>query len=436
MKRRSREFVFKSTLMASAVAAMAAPLIAHADPLENLPYAVSGGTPNVDLRLRYENVDQELPATITEDASAFTIRSRLGYTTGKWNGIDAQLEFENVTAIGDDDFNSTENTGKAKYPIVADPEGSELNQAWIRYAGPAKTTAKFGRQRIIFDNARFIGNVGWRQREQTYDGLLLTNTFLPKTTFDYAFVTNVNSFRFNLVDGEKSTNRNIKAHFIHLNYAHSKALALSAYGYLLDFEPPLAPDTSPSADSQTVGLRASGTVPMQDFGFSYAAEYAQQTDYADSTDVVDADYWLAELGANYKKAGLKVGYEVLGSNDGLYGFQTPLATLHAFQGWADLFLATPTTGIQEWYVALNGTVEKVALMARWSDYSTDEGSGDYGSELNLQATRPITDQLSFGLKYAAYSGDNDASVPVAAVGAASPIRDDVTKYWAWLEYKF
>lgn len=435
MKRCNREFLFKSTLMATAIASFAAPLIAQAaDPLENLPYAVSGGTPNIDLRLRYENVDQELPATITEDANAFTIRSRVGYTTGKWNGIDGQLEFENVSAIGDEDFNSTGNTGKGAFPVVADPTGSELNQAWIRYAGPAKTTLKYGRQRIIFDNARFVGNVGWRQREQTYDAFLLTNTFLPKTTFDYAYLSNVSSFRFWNSPAAPSvdTNRDIKGHLIHLNYAHSKALALSAYGYLLDFEPPLAPEASATADTQSIGLRASGTVPVQDFSLSYALEYAQQSDYADSTSVVDADYELIELGGAYKKVNLKLGYEVLGG-DGTYAFQTPLATLHAFQGWADLFLVTPAHGIQEFYVTVGGTVEKVALMARWSDYSADEGSGDYGSELNLQATRPITDQLSFGLKYADYSGDDDAP---ASVAATSPIRGDVTKYWAWLEYKF
>ena len=43
------------------------------------------------------------------------------------------------------------------------------------------------------------------------------------------------------------------------------------------------------------------------------------------------------------------GYEVLGADDGaaLTSFQTPLATLHKFQGWADKFLTTPPNGIRE-----------------------------------------------------------------------------------------
>lgn len=431
-RRSSRDSLVQKTLMALAIANLGVPMIATADPLENLQYAVSGGTPNLDMRLRYENVEQDLPATITEDAKALTIRSRLGYTTGKWSGLDAQLEFENVTAIGEADFNSTENSGKGAFPVVADPEGSEVNQAWLRYAGPAKSTLKYGRQRIIFDNARFIGNVGWRQREQTFNGFLLTNTFLPKTTFDYAWLTDVYSFRFlNTATAPNVDNhRDIKAHLIHLNYAHSKALSVSAYGYLLDFLPPLALDTAVAADSQTLGLRATGTIPVQDFGISYALEYAQQSDYADATSVVDADYQLIELGATYQKFGLKLGYELM-EGDGTYAFQTPLATMHAHDGWADLFLVTPATGLERLYLQANATVEKVALTAVYHQFSPDEGSGDYGDEIDLMATRPINDQLSFGLKYAAYSGDSSA--PVAAT---SPIRGDVTKYWAWLEYKF
>lgn len=425
--------LLKRTLIASAAATMIAPLAAQADPLENLPYAISGGTPNFDARLRYENVDQELPATITEDASATTLRARLGYTTGKWNGVDAQLEYEGLVVLGDDQFNSTENKGQGRYPVVADPEGSELNQAWIRYAAPAKTTLKLGRQRIIFDNARFIGNVGWRQREQTYDGFLLTNTFLPQTTFNYGYLSNVNSFRFfnygTAAAPDNRLNRDIKAHLVNLAYAPSKALGLTAYGYMLDWEADVV-TPAPPADSQTLGLRAIGTIPSGDFKFSYAAEYADQTDYADAPSTVDAEYWLAELGASYKAVGLKVGYEVLGG-DGVYAFQTPLATLHAFQGWADLFLTTPPNGIKETYVTLTGTVEKIALMARWSDFSADEVSRDYGSEWNFQATRPLGDQMSVGLKYAMYSGHSDA--PVAG---ASPIKGDVDKFWAWVEYKF
>ena len=46
----------------------------------------------------------------------------------------------------------------------------------------------------------------------------------------------------------------------------------------------------------------------------------------------DTDYLFAELGAVFSGVTAKLGYEVLGSDSGMMGFQTPLATLHKFNG--------------------------------------------------------------------------------------------------------
>ncbi|MDB5972681.1 MAG: hypothetical protein JWQ90_5131 [Hydrocarboniphaga sp.] len=409
-----------NSLVAAAI--LAASTGACADGLDTLQYAASGGTPNIDARLRYEQVDQD---NLSDDANALTARVRLGYTTGKWNNIDGQLEYEGVTVLGSDKFNSTTN-GQTGLPVVADPKTNELNQGWIRYSGLPKTTIKYGRQRLIYDNARYIGNVGWRQNEQTYDALSLSSTWLPKTTFNYAYIYNVDAFKPFSIGGKSSSDIDIKAHAFNLAYAPLKTLTLSAYAYLLDFDAIPAPPIA-RQDTQSLGLRAVGTLPLDKFTLSYTAEYAQQSDYADAPSTVDADYYLIETGLAYDKYNAKIGYEVLGG-DGVYSFQTPLATLHAFQGWADQFLVTPVNGIKDLYFSVGGNVEKVALLARWHDYRSDEASIHYGTELELQATRPFTDQLSLGLKYAAYSAKD---FPAAA---GTPF--DTTKTWLWLEYKF
>jgi hypothetical protein len=47
---------------------------------------------------------------------------------------------------------------------------------------------KLGRQKIIFDNARFVGDVGWRQNDQTFDAISYSNGKLVKdltVTLDY-----------------------------------------------------------------------------------------------------------------------------------------------------------------------------------------------------------------------------------------------------------
>src|SRR5690606_40934454 len=87
--------------------------------------------------------------------------------------------------------------------------------------------------------------------------------------------------------------------------------------------------------------------------WSYAAEYAGQRDLAGNPWRLDSRYVLAELG--YGLAGgtvLKAGYESLGGGEGEgnRAFQTPLATRHAFQGWADVFLDRKSTRLNSSHV--------------------------------------------------------------------------------------
>ena len=66
------------------------------------------------------------------------------------------------------DYNSTTN-GKTTYPAVADPETYEINRLQLTNTRIPMTTVTLGRQRIVLDDQRFVGNVGWRQNEQTFD---------------------------------------------------------------------------------------------------------------------------------------------------------------------------------------------------------------------------------------------------------------------------
>ncbi|MEK6806186.1 MAG: hypothetical protein AABY95_06010 [Pseudomonadota bacterium] len=401
------------SVLFTTVAALACPA-AHAEGLDVLRYAISGGTPNLDARLRYEQVDQG-PPSLLATADAVTFRLRLGYTTGKWNATDISAEFENTSSLFGESYNSTSN-GKVGYSVVADPVGGELNQFWIRNASLPGTVLKLGRQRLIFDNARFIGNVGWRSNEMTYDSVLATNTSLPKTQIDYAYLKNARTFLL--------TDFPMRGHVFHVTNTALSWLSLTGYAYLIDFTDVVAA----RQDTQSVGLRATGAAPITPtIKALYTAEYARQNKYGSAPSFVSASYYLGEAGVAFAQAGCikdltaKLGYEVLGGN-GAYGFQTPLATLHAFQGWADVFLATPATGIREYNATVSGTVEKVALFTRWHHFSADTGGMHYGNEFDVQATRPIIENFVVGAKYAYYT--------------ASSLATDTRKAWLWLEYKF
>jgi len=362
---------------------------------------ISGGTAKFNLRYRYEGVDQD---GIDDEAGASTLRTRFTWTSAEVNDITIGLEMDYVSVIGSERYNSTEN-GNTSYPVVPDPEGFDLNQSYIKYSGES-VVATGGRQRILHGTQRFVGGVGWRQNEQTYDAVRTEFSVTDAFSVDYSFVWNVNRI-FGPDDGAQPADWHGESHFLTATYNLGDAGKLQGFGYLLDFEN----DNGPPNSTSTYGLGYTGTFGMM----TLAATYATQSDYGDSPLSYDADYYFAEAVFKFEPVTLTAGYEVLASDDGTAAFRTPLATLHKFQGWADKFLLTPAGGIEDAYIGIKGKVGPVALAATWHDFGAEEGSMDYGTELDLVATYKIHKNLTAQLKYADYSADDFAT--------------DTTKYW-------
>lgn len=383
-----------------------------AEPLSDLPRALSTGRPHLDARLRYEQVGSDAAAT-PDDAQALSLRARLSYTTQRWNALDAQLEYESVSVDDQNSYNSGIN-GVTQRPVIADPAGEELNQAWLRYTGVPATSIKLGRQRYLLDNQRFVGNVGWRQNEQTFDGISVQSQPLAALQLSYAYFHNVNTVQF----------KNLPMRGVHLlngAYRLGEGLQLSAYGYWLDFD--AASMAANRQDSRTLGVRGIGAQALpQEWQLAYALEFAQQRPYADAADSVEARYVLTELKLSRSDIGASLGYEQLGSPHGSYGFQTPLATLHVFNGWADQFLLTPAKGLQDRYLGLEAQRWQTRFNLVYHRFNADHGPGDYGREWDASVARPLSAQLAVLAKYARYEAQ-DFSV-------------DTRKLWVQLEFKF
>ena len=363
----------------------------------SLSEALTGGKVGLDLRYRYEHVDQD---NQQRNANTSTLRTRLNYATGAFAGVSAFLEFDDVTVIGSERYNNATGlpSAKTQYSVVADPDGTEVNQAFLSYTGVPGSLLKLGRQRIIYDNARFIGNVGWRQNEQTYDAFSLVNSSLADTQLSYAYIDKVNR-----IFGEDSPNgeTEMQSHLLNLGYSGFDAGKLSLYGYFLEYV------DAPAASNRTLGARFAGGYPLgSDNRLLYTLEYAKQDDYQDGASSIDADYYLLELGARVSGVTALVGHEVLGVDGS--AFSTPLATAHAFNGWADVFLATPADGLRDTYLKLSGTLAGTGLAAAYHDFSADRGGDDYGTEINLQATRSFG-RVNLLAKYARYSADDFAT---------------------------
>lgn len=403
-------------------AALAAVLVAGSGVAAagELTDAVGGTKLLADVRLRAESVDQE---PFDEEASALTVRGRLGFETGKAWKTSLLVEGDFIWPLVTD-YNSTTN-GKAGFPVVADPEGHELNRLQLVNTSIPGTTVTLGRQRIVLDDHRFVGNVGWRQNEQTYDALRVVNRSIPGITIDVSYVTQVNRvFGPEGLAGPNDGRFNGDTFLANLSW-QTPVGKLTGFGYLIEFEEEPLPvrDTT-----QTWGLRLQGEKPAGRVKVGYVASWATQRDRGDNPLEFSNDYFLVELTGSFREYSLGAGYELL-EGDGVKGFATPLATLHRFQGWADKFLTTPADGLADTYVNFGysrkgvGVLDSVGLSLSWHDFESDRNSIDYGSEWDVQLTAKYR-RITGTLKLADY--DARATTPAA-------VRD-TRKLWAQLEF--
>jgi len=299
--------------------------------------------PIIDTRLRWENVDQD---GITKDANAVTFRARLGAEakTGDWSMLG---EIEATNAFVEDYFSGL--NGKTQYPLVGDPWNFELNRLQLQYRGLPKTIVTVGRQRLNIEDQRFVGSAGWRQNEQTFDAAHIEYGTPKGFQADLTYSWSVRTIWG--IDGFAARPQAVSGNNVFATASYPTPIGkLTGFGYLVDQDESALQNYRLS--SQTYGGRLAGSHALSKSAkLTYALSYARQSDYHRNPNSYQADYALAEAGleASGWKAG--AGYELLGADKGapFTSFQTPLATLHKFQGWADKFLTTPPNGIQDFY---------------------------------------------------------------------------------------
>ncbi len=105
-------------------------------------------------------------------ANGDPIRLRLGYQTPNFAGLQAYAEFLGNISVFLDDYNNTSN-GKTEFAVIGDPNEGALNQAWLSFDGIPDTMIKAGRQKLVWDNERFLCPASFRQMEQTMDSVTL-----------------------------------------------------------------------------------------------------------------------------------------------------------------------------------------------------------------------------------------------------------------------
>ncbi len=377
--------------------------------------AITDGKLLLNLRPRYEHVEQDNKA---KEANAFTLRSLIGWKTKPWHDLSVTAEGIDVTHLGAQRFNDNAAASSA-YPVVADPEDTDVNQLFLDYTGIGKTTVRAGRQSIKLDNVRFIGNVEFRQVMQVFNAVTVDSQSLANTRIYAGYL-----FRLKTIAGiERETDTPI----VNVRFSFLPGENIIGFGYWQN-QPNTGQVTGFSDNSNRIlGLRLDGEHPLSaDWKLVYTTEYAKQDAHAGGDARIDADYYQIGVGGKWNDTFARLDYEILGSNDGLYAFQTPLGTNHLFQGWADQLLTTPRQGIKDLFLTAGTKIGPVTLFGEYHRFDADFGSLDFGTEFDVGVTyiTPVKG-LNAKFEFADYrAGD-------AATGKA-----DTQKLWVTVMYSY
>lgn len=412
-----------------AYVAVLAAFIAPSSPAADLGEAISGGKTSLGFRYRLETVSQD---GVDKDALASTARARLTWNSAETDSLSFGVETDYSLILGIEDFNSTTN-GKTAYPVVADPDGFDLNQAFVKYKHD-NLTLTLGRQRINHGSQRFIGGVAYRQNEQTYDGVRI-QTSAGALNLDYAYIHNINRI-FGPGDGAQPGDWYGNSHAFRASIEAVPGHTLAGYAYLWDLEN----DNGPANSNATYGVEYQGKFDP----FTITAMASNQSDHGDNPVSYDATHYLIQGDLNLGGINITAAYEVVGSDvveipgaQGQYShtfaqFRFPAATLHKFQGWTDKFLIAPPTGVHDAWVSVSGKVGAATVTGVYHNFQPDREfierqSGsvfweDYGSEIGLAITYPLRDNLGLLFKIAHYSADDYAT--------------DTTKAWLMFDWKW
>ncbi len=464
-----------------------------------IQHAMMSGKPDVWLRMRYEDVnDEDLPPTsplnAADDADLLSLRAVLGYTTARYHGFYFRGSVEAATRLGSDNALNLDEDLKLAPPnllgasrvaeghaIIPDNNFEEVEEFYIGWRSPTggcpmapgpcsgNTSFKLGRQLIIYDNHRWVGDVIWRNNNQSFDAFRIDNSSIKNLSISYSYIDKVNRLFgkdsvFNEYDMDDS-------HLINISYKLPFG-KLTAYRYILDFKdnsrtPPkegeggtvpvfTPPNINPVTgqpmgmpvgslqfpfDSDTWGVRFLGKHKLNDnLTLLSELEWANQDPEDDALDTLDDnDYYNIELGGAFTALGkpmvLKVGHEVLEGN-GVNAVQTPLSTVHAFNGWADKFVGgpggsnTPARGLKDTSVTyvVKGLIGPSKLVFQYHKYEADKKSvngvrmKDYGDEWSMLFAKPFTKKWLGLVKYTSYDADE--------------FSNDTQKFWAMLQYRF
>lgn len=336
-----------------------------------------------------------------DDASVLSLRSRFGFETGALAGFKFLAEGEyTLVPFNHDSYNPFPGGALGSKAIIADPDNIELNRLQLSWANENLSIIA-GRQAIKYADERFVGSVGWRQNDQTYDALSLQYKPTAQLTFDYAYIAKVLRIFGTQSPLDTLEEWDSDSHLIRANYDAGAYGKFTAFANLLDF------DNAPTSSYDTYGLEWQGSMAAGNGKATLLATAALQNDAADNPKDTQTEYFRLVGGYEQDAWLFQCGAEYLGTDHGQAAFQFPLATNHKYQGYADAFLTTPANGLLDVYASVGYTASCGAQQTlSLHHFNTIEDSDALGWEIDYVASKALNEHTKVLAKIASLDGEN------------------------------
>lgn len=348
-----------------------------------------------------------------------THRARLGVAAKHEDGIILSVLFQDVRIWGEEldtlnDFSA---------------DGFDVHEAYVVFPIPLGTSElalKIGRQEIILDNARLVGNVGWTQRARAFDGARLTWKTDPVLA-DFFFTVTAESDQD--PDGNVPAGREASSFFGGAHAVIGKSPSVALAWYVLHDDPQ-------DETRHTLGTRATGELGDLTGEGEFYYQLGEIGDESISA-------YLAALRVGYvfsaplKPALLLWGEYLSGEGTPDTAFDTLFATNHAFYGEMDYFLVFPRDTAGLGLIDTGGRVaikptERLTLHADYHLFRTANGklAGDegLGQELDLKATWKAHENVGVRALYGLFFPQE----PFGVIRGLPPGTDLATEHFAYL----
>jgi len=410
-----------------------------------------------------------LNAKVNQHESFTTMRTRLGVKAMVDSDTSAFIQLQDVrTAGGETATKAPPSLTQTGTSVSA--SGLDVHQAYIDLKNLLDTSIhlKLGRQEMVFDEHRLIGNIGWIQQAQTFDAIrgdIDLGQFINNLSLTGFFAKTVAINTHPTLGQTLSVGSTFESNFAgeRLTYKlGGKGDRITQYFYYA---------LNPSRTGAAVAGGTKNSTPNVANNIEYAGGYlakhfdllgkswrvrfdgAYEFGDVDATTNIRAYMLTASLGTKFDilhGSSISVWYDYLsGDTDKtdttVHTFTTPYATNHKFYGHMDKFLNIPTQGLQDIVVKVwfkpTAKMKFIVhlhqfLSARKNRTDALTAAKNLGQEIDTHFKYPLAKNTMLALGYSHFFGNGTGLADAHVGGGAADTRLDSNWGYAMVDFKF